>query len=123
MGLDMYLTGERVFRERHDNRPYRQSERFALAYWRKHPDLHGFIVQTFARGQDDCEEIGLDASDLQRIIDAVQRRQLPHTTGFFFGASDGSEQARDLILLTDALDWLTAEDPAASRSVIYRASW
>jgi hypothetical protein len=26
-----------------------------VGYWRKHPDLHGYIVETFADGVDACQ--------------------------------------------------------------------
>ncbi|AMV24017.1 hypothetical protein VT84_06450 [Gemmata sp. SH-PL17] len=88
MGLDMYLTGERYFygaRTRGD----KKSEQFDLGHWRKHPDLHGFIVQAFADGVDDSRDIPLSAERVREIIGAVTARRLPHTTGFLFGVSAG----------------------------------
>ena len=62
MGLDMYLEGRRFLRTNWENPEanlkrgkYRvKEETLELAYWRKHPNLHGFIVQTFADGVDEC---------------------------------------------------------------------
>ena len=126
MGLDMYLTGQRYFHGR--KKPRRDgmeisSERIDLGYWRKHPNLHGFIVETFADDVDDCREIYLNADRIREIIEAVEAAELPETDGCCFGASDGSEKTEDLRTFRQALAWLEADDPKAWRSVYYRASW
>ena len=48
----------------------------SLGYWRKHPDLHGFIVKTFANGKDECQRIDLTGEDLIKIIEAVKSNTL-----------------------------------------------
>jgi len=156
MGLDMYLTGEKFFTG--FDKPRAQEDGFEveahtlkLGYWRKHPNLHGYIVTTFADGVDECQEINLGADDIRRIITAIEARELPHTEGFFFGASDDSkeERKRDVEVFTKALAWLEdvkkpverKPEPMGAgmatikiepgdydgvtemRSVIYRASW
>ncbi len=122
MGLDMYLTGERCF-SRIDSRHQLIGERYDLGYWRKHPNLHGYIVQKFADEIDDCQEIFLDESAIQQILDAIRGEQLPETTGFFFGESDGSEKESDMAIFTEALAWLMTPDEQGCRFVTYRASW
>src|ERR1017187_8740373 len=58
----------------------------SLASW------HGYIVQTFADGLDECQNIDLGVPDrIRTIIAAVKARELPDTTGFFFRVSDSSE--------------------------------
>jgi hypothetical protein len=119
MGLDMYLTGRKYFWQTWDNSAADRCEDgkrirsldVDLGYWRKHPNLHGYIVQAFAKGKDDCEEIELSADDIRNIIGAVKAKRLPKTEGFFFGASDGSEHDEDLKVLNEALTWLEATDP------------
>jgi hypothetical protein len=124
MGLDMYLNGERFFMERPFTREHQlKAEIYQLGYWRKHPNLHGFIVETFAAGVDECQPIGLNAADLETIMQAVKGKELPPTGGFFFGASDGTEVEDDLRILSAALAWLRAEDKGVWRSVTYQASW
>lgn len=131
MGLDMYLTGEKYLIADFENPPGNLTEDgfplkgkiLRLGYWRKHPNLHGFIVNTFAGGEDTCQQIYLTADHLQRIIDAVTRDELPHTEGFFFGESDGSEKSGDLLILNAALEWLRTEEPYVWRSIYYQASW
>ncbi len=131
MGLDMYLDGEKYLWTDHlnpENNPredgYRVKTRtLELGYWRKHPNLHGYIVQNFADGVDNCQPIYLEDADIEKIIDAVARDNLPHTQGFFFGNSDGTEKDEDLRILKAALAWLRADETGVFRSIRYRASW
>jgi hypothetical protein len=131
MGLDMYLDGEKYLWTDHlspENNlredGYRVKTRtIELAYWRKHPDLHGYIVNTFAEGVDNCQPIALEATDIETIIEAVARDNLPHTEGFFFGASDGTEKQEDLRIFRAALKWLRDDQHGIFRTVYYRASW
>jgi len=157
MGLDMYLEGHKYFWPDFKNHKNDRSEdeyrvsdiTLDLGYWRKHPNLHGYIVKQFADGVDECQEIELDAVAIRDIIDAVKRNRLPATEGPFFGRSDGSEREEDIRIFERALLWLgnsaakqpkleqVAYDdgvsihevivpdvmPRESRTVIYRASW
>lgn len=122
MGLDMYLTGERTLKKPRNGDMQMKGEEYDLGYWRKHPNLHGYIVENFA-DEDDCRPVYLSSEDLRAIRDAVEQEKLPHTHGFFFGQSDGSEKANDLQLLDAALAWVEADDPDGYRSVYYQASW
>ena len=158
MGLDMYLTGKvHLWRNWEDESKNVKRDGFLvtgleleLGYWRKHPDLHGFIVQTFAGGKDECQEINLSSEQLIEIIEAVKNKKLPKTSGFFFGASDGSEDEETIQTLQAAIQWLEgipvrrhvketvelaggtaihvidlgeAKKTNETREVIYRASW
>jgi hypothetical protein len=129
MGLDMYLSGDAFFTHEHPNRrlkPFeKEREVYRLGYWRKHPNLHGFIVETFADGLDECQDIELTAEPIATIIAAVKLRELPETTGFFFGESDHTDDqmAYDIEIFENALKWLAIEETGVWRSVIYRASW
>lgn len=57
-----------------------------------------------------------------KIIEAVKNRELPHTTGFFFGASEDSEERRqdDIAIFKEAIAWLSEKE---TRRVHYQASW
>jgi hypothetical protein len=81
-------------------------------------------VQTFAGGEDECQTIDL-SDHIRTIIAAVKAQQLPHTTGFFFGGSDPSQEriAEDIAIFERALAWLQTDEPGIFRSVTYRASW
>lgn len=109
MGLDMYLKGMND-----------AGELVELGYWRKHPNLHGFIVETFAGGVDECQEIPLTVEDLSLILAATTKEILPETTGFFFGQSRPEHKEDTLQIFHEAVDWLS-KDP--KRRVFYRASW
>jgi hypothetical protein len=129
MGLDMYLTGEKFFTTTSSDlqeEGFRlRTKTLELGYWRKHPNLHGYIVQTVAGGKDECQDIELGMEDICTIITAIKARKLPDTTGFFFGESDSSRERRaeDISIFEKALAWLETKEPGVFRSVIYRASW
>jgi hypothetical protein len=132
MGLDMYLQGHQYHSNRTqtlDDFPVKEII-VELGYWRKHPNLHGAIVQTFADGTDDCELIDLNKDAIETLIEMVKTNQLPHTSGFFFGesAKPGSEwyekEYNDTIKqLENALRWYEATGDNMYRWVTYRASW
>jgi hypothetical protein len=131
MGLDMYLVGtkheegrfaEPGPRPQLDGFPVRATE-LDLGYWRKHPDLHGYIVNTFADGKDECQRIYLSSSMLRKIADAIEDGGLPHTEGFFFGSSEVYEEtkAHDASLFRRVADWLA--EKTWQYAVYYQASW
>ncbi len=144
MGLDMYLKGEKFHWTDWKN-PENNLEQdgfkvtktiLEIGYWRKHPNLHGFIVKTFADGVDECQDIDLDEKDLQTIKDAVVNDNLILTEGFFFGKSSdrhsedkeeakwGQQEYDETIEIFDkATSWLGTEEKGVSRSIEYRASW
>jgi hypothetical protein len=64
MGLDMY-----IFQKDKEDRE--------LAYWRKHRDLHGYIIRNFADGVDECQPIPLSKDNIENIIDAVEKTTCP----------------------------------------------
>lgn len=94
MGLDMYLTGDSFNnsygehkRPQHDGFDIRAT-RLDMGYWRKHRMLHGYIVQNFANGEDDCRPIDLGEEELLQIETALLKwadnsAALPKTEGFF----------------------------------------
>jgi hypothetical protein len=43
---------------------------------------------------DECQPISLGADDIERIMQAVRDKALPHTTGFFFGARTAPRATR-----------------------------
>ena len=128
MGLEMYLEGKKVFWNHCDEQPQEDGFKVSyhvlqLGYWCKHPNLHGFIVENFAGGKDDCSPVELVEADIEEIIGAVERDALPHTTGFFFGKSDGTEKEEDLKILRAALDWVRRKERCVSKYISYQASW
>lgn len=78
-----------------------------IAYWRKHPNLHGWMQKLYAekggKSSDfNCNTVELTTEDLDKLEADIRERRLPSTSGFFFGASDGSEFAEDLAFIKDA---------------------
>ena len=95
MGLDMYAFATRTAPATPVD--FNAGESQELAYWRKHPNLHGWMEHLYrAKGgtADDfnCVNLQLDAADLDALEHAVRSRTLPPTTGFFFGQTDGCLQ-------------------------------
>ena len=95
MGLDMYaFTTESEIPTVDFDAPEDRSE---LHYWRKHPDLHGWM-KTIYRGKGgsdesfNCVPVRLDKADLDRLERDIKACALPPTQGFFFGQSDGYPQ-------------------------------
>ena len=134
MGLDMYLVGDDYIptfdgskRPERDGFPV-SSYRLDMGYWRKHAPLHRHIVDTYAKGEDNCREIPLSEEELLAIADVLRRKALPKDedcNGFFFGNPDmwsDDRKAGDEYAATfeRAAAWLSRGD---WRSVYYQASW
>jgi hypothetical protein len=121
MGLDMfaYTTDKAIppvdFQEHDDAEE--------LFYWRKHPNLHGWMENLYrSKGGKtepfNCVAVRLDLGDLDALEQAVNDNTLPETQGFFFGTSDGSEKTDDLHFIRKARDAL-----ANGKSVLYTSWW
>lgn len=126
MGLDMYLVGRKYFFDRNTRIEDGLSVdeiTVELGYWRKHPNLHGYIVNTFAGGHDKCQDISLDASDLKKILSASESDELPPTEGFFFGISQPEDKDQTREIMTKAIKWIETKEENCSRNVKYFASW
>ncbi|MGH8608840.1 MAG: phosphoglycerate kinase [Gammaproteobacteria bacterium] len=65
-----------------------------------------------------CVNVQLEGEDLDRLEAAIRQKTLPHTEGFFFGASDGSEAEGDLEFVNKAREALSA-----GAAVYYTAWW
>jgi hypothetical protein len=65
-----------------------------LAYWRKHPNLQGWMRDLYyekgGEGEFNCVDVELTLEDLDALEASLDEEALPETTGFFFG-SDSSE--------------------------------
>tara|TARA_R100001480_G_scaffold143591_1_gene141320 strand:- start:33 stop:473 length:441 start_codon:yes stop_codon:yes gene_type:complete len=146
MGLDMYLVGHHyntaykddVPRPMLDNKYHIESMNVDLGYWRKHADLHGYIINTFAKGVDECQKIELSEDDLDKIILAIQNDKLKKDhSGFFFGNSTENgfygekEKERAISIFQRAKTFLQEGAKMLKdsnlfmnpRHVTYRASW
>jgi hypothetical protein len=94
-----------------------------LAYWRKHPNLHGWMHQLWNQkgfeGDFNGDELELTREDLDVLEQDVIEGNLPGTSGFFFG-NDADEyyQEEDLKFIREA----RAELFMGLR-VFYNSSW
>jgi hypothetical protein len=122
MGLDQYVFATTMkldaavdFEQPHDSQE--------LHYWRKHPNLHGWMEALYRRkaGTDDdfnLSPVALDAADLIELELKIALDLLPVTSGFFFGRSDGSERDDDLEFIETARKAI-----AEGKTVFYIAWW
>ena len=105
-----------------------------IAYWRKHPNLHGWMESLWKRKMHDANrdipesewgssfngiELELTAEDLDELERAVKKHKLPATAGFFFGNdSDRHYYGDDLGFIKNARAELFM-----GLKVFYNSSW
>ncbi len=105
-----------------------------IAYWRKHPNLQGWMEQLWKEkgcpggdsGQEETWgsgfngiELELTWADIDRLEQAIRDGQLPATQGFFFGSpSDDLYRAQDLKFCRNARAELFL-----GLKVFYNSSW
>ena len=99
-----------------------------LAYWRKHPNLHGWMAQRWLRREGNALreadnfngiEFELTAEDLDDLELAVKKRRLPATSGFFFGSdADKHYYTDDLQFIQEA-----RAEMFLGLKVFYNSSW
>ncbi|WP_329889228.1 hypothetical protein [Stenotrophomonas sepilia] len=101
MGLDMYAGKTRKSTVDETAVP--------IFYWRKHPDLHGWMFD-LAKSRLGINEmrcfnkrpVFLMGGDLDRLEEAVRNGRLPKTEGYFFGESRLEEIDHDLAFIAGA---------------------
>jgi hypothetical protein len=127
MGLDQYAYC------RGTREPDNQEDR-EIAYWRKHPNLQGWMERLWeAKGRPgdapndpwhmgtmfNGVEVELSWEDLDMLEEDIRKGKLPETTGFFFGnPSDDYYLNKDLEFIKKA----RAELFVGLR-VFYNSSW
>jgi hypothetical protein len=104
MGLDMYAYvatkagQQQEYWEQDSDTPQTVSKPREIAYWRKHPNLHGWMQKLWEsqgnEGDFNGDELELTYDDLERLELDVIAGTLPGTTGFFFG-NDADDHYRD----------------------------
>ena len=120
MGLDMFAYTASKSQADPDSEQREQRE---IAYWRKHPNLHGWMHRLWEsqgnEGDFNGDELELTWEDLEALEQAVQENRLPATTGFFFGQDrDDEYRESDLKFIREA----KAELFTGLR-VFYNSSW
>jgi hypothetical protein len=98
-----------------------------LAYWRKHPNLHGWMEDLWRSKNSDLSadrtfngvELELSWEDLERLEEDIENGWLPPTTGFFFGdSSDDYYRPKDLEFVKNA-----RAEIFTGLKVFYNSSW
>jgi hypothetical protein len=105
MGLDMYAFTTSTSPD--DPVDFTADDPKELHYWRKHPNLHGWMHQLYRlKGGSDpqfnCVNVVLTGDDLDRLERCILDDALPYTTGFFFGASIPEDRDGDLAFIAKA---------------------
>jgi hypothetical protein len=109
-------------------------EKEELAYWRKHPNLQGWMQNLWENkgcpgltednsgnmlGDFNCIPLELNIDDLDDLEDAVRGSGLPETRGFFFGDnSDDEYKEQDLEFIRKAREAIDA-----GVTVVYDSWW
>jgi hypothetical protein len=104
-----------------------------IAYWRKHPNLHGWMEQLWnSKGRPGLEqyhnntdlmfngiELELTWEDLDQLEEDINKETLPHTEGFFFGSpADNYYREQDLEFVRKA-----RAEIFSGLKVFYNSSW
>jgi hypothetical protein len=102
-----------------------------LAYWRKHPNLQGWMESLWKRKMNDANkelpdnsvfngiELELTTEDIDQLESDILEGRLPATSGFFFGEnSDSYYQKEDLEFIKRARTELFC-----GLKVFYNSSW
>lgn len=99
MGLDMYAMVRNSEIEAEADFPGEEGDS-KLHYWRKHPNLHGWMGDLYREkgGIDDSfnlVNVKVTLEDLDELEEDVRSKRLPHHEGFFFGQSDWEDHLED----------------------------
>ena len=108
MGLDQYayVNGSDGSSESSED------SRNEIAYWRKHPNLHGWMESLYNEkgGQEEtfnCVNVQLTEEDINRLEEDINDGNLPDTVGFFFGQSEPEDKVGDLEFVKKAREAIT----------------
>ena len=98
-------------------------DQMELAYWRKHPNLQGWMEQLWRdkgnEGEFNCVDVELTDADLDRLEADIKGNNLPDTGGFFFGSnSDDCYKEGDLDFIHDAREHLSM-----GYKIVYTSWW
>ena len=131
MGLDMYAYKVTTPDEpspihlitEADYKPFEGSQVEEFFYWRKHPNLQGWMEKLWrakgGQGEFNCVDVELNAAHLDQLEYDVRFNQLPDTVGFFFGEnSDDYYTWQDQEFIREARQYL-----ADGYKVVYTSWW
>lgn len=129
MGLDMYAY--RVANPEEpspihliteaDYKPFEGADVEEIFYWRKHPNLHGWMEELYRKkggkaDQFNCVNLVLNKEDIEDLEKCITDETLPETVGFFFGTS-GAYKDIDLGFIK------IAKSEIEAGNIVYYTSW
>lgn len=106
-----------------------------MGYWRKANAIHGWFVENYAQGEDNCQEIHVSTNGLKRLLEICRNllgsrseemamKELPPCEGFFFGGTGIDEYYWQTIEETEAiLEETLGTHDNKYHEYIYQASW
>ena len=104
MGLDQYATARRGEAKTDDEGFTYYEDSIELSYWRKHPNLQGWMEELYhekgGSQEFNCVDLELTLADLEALEESLDEEALPETAGFFFGTDSSdhyAEQDRECI--------------------------
>jgi len=113
MGLDQYATTIT-----------QEGETEEIAYWRKHPNLQGFMENLYFQkggtGEFNNVPLELTLEDISLLEAHIEEDMLPNTQGFFFGESSGDDEEIEYDL------WFcerARNEIEAGKAVVYSSWW
>ena len=105
MGLDQYATARRGEPKTDDEGFTYYEDSIELSYWRKHPNLQGWMEELYhekgGSQEFNCVDLELTLGDLDALEESLDEEALPETAGFFFGTDSSdhyAEQDREFIV-------------------------
>ena len=117
MGLDQYATARKGEATTDEDGYKAWGDSYELAYWRKHPNLQGFMEELWIEkgtpglkeeqkgsmfeSDFNCVDLELTLEDINTFEEGLDSVGLPETTGFFFGDDADEyyvEQDREFIV-------------------------
>jgi hypothetical protein len=104
MGLDQYGLARKGEPKTDEEGFTFYEDEMELAYWRKHPNLQGWMEELYQEkgGHEEfnCVDLELTLGDLDALEESLDEQALPETAGFFFGSNADdhyAEQDREFI--------------------------
>ena len=125
MGLDMYAFSTKAKPKTEVDFETKNFEPLEeVHYWRKHPNLHGWMQSLYeSKGGNspdfNGDNVVLTLNDLEDLEHDIKQNDLPDTSGFFFGesANNDEENENDLLFVTKA------REAIAEGKTVYYTSW
>ena len=125
MGLDMYAFSTKAKPKTEVDFETKNFEPLEeVHYWRKHPNLHGWMQLLYeSKGGNspdfNGDNVVLTLNDLEDLEHDIKQNDLPDTSGFFFGESANNDEEND----NDLAFVAKAREAISNGRTVYYTSW